>query len=255
MCRALVIIGLVVSAACASRASDRVAEARPRAEAAMRARFLEAGVAYPARSLVVRVFKDEDRVELWAADAPERAHVVVARWPVCARSGELGPKRQKGDLQVPEGFYVVDRMNPRSNFHLSLGVDYPNAADRIAARGLHEGALGGDIFIHGACVTIGCVPIENDAIEELYIAVKDARAKGAPTVEVQIYPARLDDQGLSRLIARVGERDPRVPLWRNLAEGERVFSTTKRPLKPTVDERGRYVFERRAAPASASAVR
>ena len=83
------------------------------------------------------------------------------------RFGQPWPQATQGDSQVPEGFYHMDRFNPLSNFHLSLGVSYPNQSDRILGA---SGRLGGDIFIHGDCVTIGCVPITDEGIRE---AVRD----------------------------------------------------------------------------------
>src|SRR5712691_1661125 len=88
-----------------------------------------------------------------------------------------------GDGQVPEGFYEVSALNPWSRFLLSLKVSYPNALDRGFGR------TGGDIFIHGSCVTTGCIPIEDGPIQELYVIVADARARGA-RIEVHIFPGR-----------------------------------------------------------------
>ena len=121
--------------------------------------------------------------------------VLVRSWPVCASSGDLGPKRRQGDLQVPEGIYRLDKLNPVSSYHLSLHVDYPNRADRIAGKREHIGNLGGDIMVHGECVTIGCIPIENDPIEELYLAVLDAGLRPP----IHIFPARLDAAVLQSL--------------------------------------------------------
>ena len=52
-------------------------------------------------------------------------------YPICAGSGDLGPKRERGDGQVPEGLYEIDRFNPTSRYHLSLRVNYPNLSDRL----------------------------------------------------------------------------------------------------------------------------
>lgn len=104
------------------------------------------------------------------------------------------PKERQGDLATPEGSYVVCIRNPRSRFLLSLGLNYPNAAD--ADRGLSAGlvtrsqhrriverartgacppwntALGGEIFIHGRGSatdwTWGCVALDDDDMRELY---------------------------------------------------------------------------------------
>ena len=144
---------------------SRVARARSATDARLRTVFETHGVPYPASEIFLRVFKHERLLELWARPAPEAAFVLVKTYPVCALPGQLGPKRRMGDVQVPEGFYFIDQFNPESAFHLSLRVSYPNLADRMRREAL---ALGGDIFIHGGCETVGCVPIENHNIEEVY---------------------------------------------------------------------------------------
>src|SRR6185295_14539267 len=91
----------------------------------------------------------------------------------------------------------VTRFNPLSLFHLSLGLDYPNVADRAA--GQPGGSLGGDIFIHGGCASVGCIPLGDQAIEEVYVAALDARARGQQSIPVHIFPRRLDVTGLEAL--------------------------------------------------------
>lgn len=84
-------------------------------------------------------------------------------------SGTLGPKREEGDGQIPEGVYGVEDLNPNSLFHLSLKVSYPNAFDREMAKREGCGNLGGDIMVHGGSATVGCIPIGDDAIEEVVV--------------------------------------------------------------------------------------
>lgn len=89
-----------------------------------------------------------------------------------------GHKEIEGDGKTPEGAYFIDRKNPNSSFHLSIGISYPNAADREKA---HEmGQLpGGDIFIHGTPKqfrrdpdwTWGCIAVKNREIEDVYAMV------------------------------------------------------------------------------------
>ena len=105
---------------------DRVADARVRRGTHLAQIFAAAGVSYPAREIYLRVFKHEGQLELWARSVPSPAPFrLVQTYPILRASGRLGPKRREGDEQVPEGFYRIDRFNPRSLFHLSLGLDYP----------------------------------------------------------------------------------------------------------------------------------
>lgn len=80
----------------------------------------------------------------------------------------VGHKKFEGDGKTPEGVYYIDRKNPNSQFHLSLGISYPNAQDRAYAR-RHGKSPGGDIFIHGKKgTTRGCISLSDKDIEEIY---------------------------------------------------------------------------------------
>lgn len=177
------------------------------------------------------MFKEEAVLEVWAS-ARGRQMVKVREYPVCASSGVLGPKRAQGDLQVPEGFYRVDRFNPWSAFHLSLGIDYPNRSDRLRSVGVDPG---GDIFIHGGCVTVGCVPIEDRAIEELYVIATHVRTK---PVQVHLFPRRMTEEGVQQLTSTAPEH---AALWQELATGYEAFERTRRPPGIQVEPKtGRY---------------
>lgn len=217
----------------------RVEAARIEKLAIVQAAFAKAGVAYPPREVLLRSFKTEGKLELWATGKSKDPLVLVKTYDVCAASGELGPKREMGDLQVPEGFYFVDALNAWSTFHLSLHVDYPNAAD--VARGAKNGVkhLGGEIMVHGNCVTIGCIPIEDEFIKEVFLVMKDSRARGAHT-PIHIFPRRLDDAGLMELLASDAPEDVKE-LWQQLATGYRAFEETHRIPNARVDAKGRYV--------------
>lgn len=92
-----------------------------------------------------------------------------------------GHKQVSGDGKTPVGHYTIDRRNPDSEYHLSLGIDYPNEQDIETARKLGK-SPGGDIFIHGRGNaytllrrdwTWGCIAVTNDEIEEIYAMVRD----------------------------------------------------------------------------------
>jgi len=118
----------------------RVAAARARTGTRLAQLLADAGVAHP-QALLLRVFKEERVLELWVAAAPEGPFVHLADHAVCASSGGPGPKARTGDGQVPEGLYRVTTLNPWSRFHLSLRLDYPNAADRAKSAPAGNGAL------------------------------------------------------------------------------------------------------------------
>ena len=192
--------------------------------------------------LFFRVFKREQVLEVWARNRDAGSFQLLSTYPVCKLSGRLGPKRREGDRQIPEGFYEIDLLNPTSQYHLSMRVDYPNAVDR--ARG-GEGRLGGDIYIHGGCATIGCVPVTDEWIEEIYLIAVSARDAGQEAIPVHIFPTRLDRAGLSWLASTYGPEFVDYPFWQNLQEGYLAFEATR--TVPVIGYDGaRYTF---AAPA------
>ncbi|MEL6168963.1 MAG: L,D-transpeptidase family protein [Pseudomonadota bacterium] len=117
-------------------------------------------------------------------------HGQVLRWfDIELGFAPEGHKTRYGDGRTPEGDYLIDRRNPNSAFHLSIGIDYPNEAD--VARALALGFdPGGNIFIHGTPSlttdrgpdwTWGCIAVTNDEMEDIYAMVGD----GTP---ITIYP-------------------------------------------------------------------
>ena len=99
-------------------------------------------------------------------------------------------------------------------------------------------------MIHGNCVTIGCIPIGDDPIKELYLVVHDAAKKGGKTA-VHIFPTRLDEAGLIALLASGEEREVKA-FWRDeLAPGYRAFESTRRIPILRVDNNGTYIVRER----------
>ena len=185
--------------------------------------------------LFLRVFKEDKVVEVWLKSTGEKEFKLFKTYAICASSGELGPKRKQGDGQVPEGFYSIAVFNPYSSYHLSMGINYPNASDRI----IGTGNLGGDIMIHGSCVTIGCMPLTDTYIKEVYVLCVEARNNGQQTIPVHIFPTKMNEKGMTFL----SETNPKqVDFWKNLQTGYDYFEQKKQLPKVTVDKKGKYVF-------------
>lgn len=204
-------------------AKDRVADARLRRTADVQALAKAAGLSYPVGEVYLRAFKKERVLELWAGE-PKKPLKLVKSYPFCAASGELGPKRREGDLQVPEGFYELKSFNPQSNFHLSVEVSYPNASDRVLSDPKKPGGL---IYIHGNCASIGCIAIEDGPIEEVYLFALDAKVRRIP---IHIFPQRLDEKALEECAGT-----PHHAFWSQLAPGVALFEASKRPPAVKVD--------------------
>lgn len=229
------------------REVDRVAVARERCESALRTLCAGASLPYPPRELFLRVFKLEQRLEVWAReDGPFRQ---LKSYPFTATSGRLGPKRQEGDRQIPEGLYEIDRFNPRSAYHLSMRVNYPNASDLVLSDPQRPGS---DIYLHGNVVSIGCVAIGDAAIEELYVLCADATARGQARIPVHIFPADFDGPEWARYQEQ-GHADAAThrPFWQNLEKAYRAFEESRLLPPAKVDSDGLYVIEPVREPAAA----
>jgi murein L,D-transpeptidase YafK len=207
--------------------APRVSAALKAQAAALRGAFDEAHAAWPPRELFLRGFKHEGVLEVWAGAAQGRGLVRIWALPLCARSGVLGPKRREGDGQIPEGLYRIHRFNPRSSFHLSLGLNYPTAVDRARAG---EGDPGSDIFIHGGCASIGCLAIEDGPIEMLYLAAVMARDRGQRGIPVHLFPCRFGGPECdAQLSERSGHPPDTIALWRSLKATHDAFDGATDP--------------------------
>jgi len=196
------------------------------------------GLSYPPKAILLRAFKKEGELELWVANSTG-TFTLVKKYSICATSGVIGPKRRFGDEQVPEGFYELDWFNPQSNFYLSLHISYPNTADRILGS---KQNLGGDIFLHGNCVTIGCIPITDDGIKEIYWLAVLARNAGQMHIPIGIFPGRLTAAALDQLASAHRNQPDLVAFWTNLKEGFDFFEKHHQPPVIHVDGGGRYAF-------------
>jgi len=193
----------------------RVRAARARCWSTLVARLRAQGLDPARLEVFFRLLKTSRTLEVWARNQGDAAFRLLQGYPLAATSGTLGPKRRAGDEQVPEGFYRIDRFNPASAYHLSLGLDYPTAADVLATGPADPG---GDIFIHGSNVTEGCLPLTDAGIEEVYLLAVAARAAGQARLEVHLFPFALTTEQLARRAD-----SPHAAFWRELAPGYAYF--------------------------------
>jgi murein L,D-transpeptidase YafK len=162
--------------------------------------LIRAGVARPFSTMTLLAFKQERMLELWTEQVDR--HVHVKNYPFTGFSGTLGPKLREGDRQIPEGIYSIEGLNPNSRYYLSIKLNYPNKFDREMAEKDGRKNPGSDIFIHGKTVTVGCIPIGDRAIEELFYLV---HTTGKDNVRVIIAPADMR--------AKTYNATPDMPAW------------------------------------------
>ncbi|MEI7946084.1 MAG: L,D-transpeptidase family protein [bacterium] len=152
----------------AATIDDRVAQYEARVQTRLAPLFKAQSIPYPPSKITLLALKEEKKLELHVLGT-NGLYQLIKTYPILAASGTAGPKLKEGDLQVPEGFYEIESLNPNSRYHLSLRVNYPNAEDKNHAKEEGRTHLGGDIMIHGKALSIGCIAIGDPASEELFI--------------------------------------------------------------------------------------
>lgn len=167
--------------------ADRLQEYGGAARSRLAPDFAKIGCNYPPQKIVLLGLKQEKLLEVWVSNG-SGALKHLKTYPILAASGKAGPKLAEGDLQVPEGIYEIESLNPNSSFHLSLRVAYPNTFDREKGRLDGRVDLGSDIMIHGKAASIGCLAIGDPAIEELFVLVAET---GVNNVKVILSPIDL----------------------------------------------------------------
>jgi L,D-peptidoglycan transpeptidase YkuD (ErfK/YbiS/YcfS/YnhG family) len=168
------------------------------ATAKLKSYFEKAKVSYPPREITFVALKQEMRLELWARDSGEFRFIRDYR--IHAASGVSGPKLRQGDMQVPEGVYRIEGLNPNSHFHLSMKLNYPNEFDLLHAWQEGRSNPGSDIFIHGKAKSLGCLAMDDETIEELFVLTVHAGAENVKVViaphDPRTYPLAADIEGL-----------------------------------------------------------
>jgi len=137
----------------------------------------KAGMRNWPRELCYVAFKEERVLEVYGRLKETDLWTFVKSYSFTASSGAIGPKLKEGDRQIPEGIYEVEYLNPNSSFYLSMKINYPNAFDRAKGEADGRTDLGSDIFIHGKAVTVGCIPVGDEAIEELFLLTAQLPSK------------------------------------------------------------------------------
>jgi len=214
--------------------NSRVATAKYSKDDELRREFQAQGLSYPPQELYFRAFKKEGIFEVWVADW-SGYYKKFRDYTVCALPGGLGPKRVRGDHQIPEGFYHIDEFNPQSNYFLSLGINYPNKSDRAF------GGTGGDIYIHGACKTVGCLPLSDEKIMEVYWLSVLAKGSGQSRIPVHIFPYKFDNYVFDSE-ERVNYGAKVARFWDNIRQGYDWFERNRTVPTVSVGSRGQYNF-------------
>jgi len=182
--------------------SDRVAQFGDAVRIRLAPQFSRTGVMYPPRRVTLVGLKAERMLQVWVlGDDGTWKH--LRDYPILGMSGVLGPKLKEGDMQVPEGLYKVESLNPNSLYHLALRVNYPNSQDRVRGKKDGRSELGSDIMIHGKTCSIGCLAMGDEAAEDLFVLAAET---GIENVAIILSPIDFRTQDLP-------EKMPALPSW------------------------------------------
>jgi len=222
------------------RAFPRPGEAMQRKLDTLQKQFEAKKLQWPAKYMYIRSFKYDSQLEVWVKNEINAPFQLFKTYKVCALAGTLGPKRMEGDYQVPEGFYYINEFNPKSNYYLSLGINYPNASDKILSDSLRPGSA---IYIHGSCVTVGCIPITDQQIDELYILAAHAKDQGQDFIPVHIFPIRFDKERSINYLEGLTKDDPALKKFaERMEDAFDYFEKYKQLPIVMVGEKGEYII-------------
>lgn len=184
----------------------------------------------PKSPIYIRLFKDIDSFEIWVKSGGK--YRLFKTYTICTYSGGLGTKMVEGDNKSPEGFYTIGpkQLNPVSNYHLAMNVGYPNKLERL------KGYTGNAVMIHGNCMSAGCYAMTDGGIDEIYTVVYKALEAGQQTVQVDIFPFRMDGEHMKKYASNAS-----ISFWRSIKPGYDLFERNHVPA--VVGVRGReYAF-------------
>ena len=184
----------------------------------------------PGGPVMMRIFKQEGKLEVWKQKTSGR-YAMLKSYDICKWSGKLGPKFKEGDRQAPEGFYTVNahQMNPKSSYHLSFNLGYPNKLDKSYRR------TGNFLMVHGDCRSAGCYAMTDVLIEEIYALAREAFVGGQSKFQVHAMPFRMTKRNMKKYAKGRWSK-----FWVDLKRGYDAFEMTAIPPKIDVCER-RYL--------------
>jgi murein L,D-transpeptidase YafK len=210
-------------------------------EDTLRKQFEEKKLAWPPQQIYIRSFKYDRQVEVWVKGNDAETFKLFKTYRMCMQSGTIGPKRMEGDYQMPEGFYYINEFKPNSNFHLALGLNYPNASDKVLSD-FHR--PGGDIYIHGGCVSTGCIAISDRPIEELYILTSHAKEQGHEFIPVHVFPVKYNVKKSFEFLAQATKENQALQKFAiSLKAAFDKFEEKKELPLILVNKKGEYIIE------------
>jgi len=222
------------------KSSGKMPEIFGRIEDSLRKQFEDKKLQWPPQELYLRSFKFDRQLEVWVKDDARSTFKLFKTYKVCMQSGTMGPKRMEGDYQVPEGFYYINEFNPNSNYHLALGLNYPNASDKLLSDSLRPG---NSIYIHGSCVSTGCIPITDFPIEELYVMATEVKDAGQDFIPVHVFPIKYNVKKSFEYLAQATKENQSLQAFAVSLKGAFDYFEARKQLPVIlVNKKGQYII-------------
>ncbi len=227
---------------------------------------IEIGVNYPPKFVMYRFFKLEGEFEIWVANRRSDTLKMLALIPVCAADFTPGTKLREGDGKTPEGFFnstllygssysfmwmklnnkeIDDFGNVRKGSSFKICLDYPLAIDRARTKKiLPNYSPGGQICIHGNCVSAGCISFENkDFLPVFYTAAThNQSAYGKP--KIHIFPFRFTPKLKEKYSIKVHSKmspEQLIEFWNKIEKGYNLFEKNHKAMR-TSNSGSKYIF-------------
>lgn len=221
------------------KTSTKAAAGLSKIEDTLRKQFEAKKLAWPPEDIYIRSFKYDRLLEVWVKEKND-PYKLFKTYKVCMQSGTIGPKRMEGDYQMPEGFYYINEFKPNTNYHLALGLNYPNASDKLLSDPRRPG---NDIYIHGGCVSVGCIAISDGPIEELYVLTSNAKDNGQDFIPVHVFPVKYNVKKSFQYLAETTKTNqPLQQFAVTLKSAFDYFEEKKQLPLIMINKKGEYVI-------------
>lgn len=221
------------------RKYPRVREAINKKEVIIRNKLSNHYIDLHELNVMMVAYKAEKRLDIFIKKKLEVKYRKFQSYPICDISGVMGPKRKEGDLQTPEGFYHIDLFNPTSSYHLSFRISYPNLSDKRKSNAQN---LGGDIYVHGLCATVGCLPMTNEIMDEIYLLAICARNNGQNIIPFYIFPFEMSEDNMVTYKVKYKTNKELITFWENLKVGYDLLCKDVKKLDIKIMNNGDYIF-------------
>jgi murein L,D-transpeptidase YafK len=175
-------------------------------------------------------YKSELEFQVWAKKKySNSAYTLIKSFPITNSTvAKLGPKSKFGDSLTPEGIYSVTFYSSLrwSDFYLAFRISYPNKLDHSRRSYWNiRGEPGGDINIHGCCISIGCIPLGNPVIEEIFFLTRTNQINGS-NISIMIFPFKFDNKAsLNKYYGYFRNKTKILEFWNSLGDCYNYFKT------------------------------